>query len=85
MSIVAPASEVQKNFGAYLDKAMAEPVKVTKNGAEAVYIVSAATFHALTRSWREAVAAADLTDDELALIESAEIPLESRYVLNSGD
>jgi antitoxin StbD len=85
MSIVAPASEVQKNFGAFLDKAMSEPVKVTKNGSEAVYIVSAATFHALKQAQREAIAVRDLTDEELALIESAEIPAESRYVLNADD
>ena len=59
MSITAPASEVQKNFGAFHDRAMREPVRVTKYGRETVYIVSAETFHALKQSQREAVAATD--------------------------
>jgi len=53
MSLSAPASEVQKNFGAYHDKALAgEAVRVTKYGRETVYIVSAATFHALKQVTR---------------------------------
>jgi antitoxin StbD len=79
MSITAPASEVQKNFGAFHDRAMREPVRVTKYGRETVYIVSAETFHALKQSQREAIAAAELTDEEAALIAAAEIPAEHRY------
>ena len=79
MSITAASSDVQKNFGAYHDRAMSEPVRVTKYGRETVYIVSAQTFHALKQGKREAVAATDLSQDELALIGAAEIPAEHRY------
>jgi prevent-host-death family protein len=82
MSVTAPASEVQKNFGAYHDRAMREPVRVTKYGRETVYIVSAETFHALKQGQRDAIAAAELTDAEAALIAGAEIPPEHRYSLN---
>lgn len=78
MSKTVSASEVQKNFGAYHDRALREPVKVTKYGRETVYIVSAETYHELKRARREAIASADLDDDELALIEAAEIPAEHR-------
>ena len=81
MSITAPASEVQKNFGAYHDRALVEPVRVTKYGRETVYIVSAKTFHALKQGQRQSLAAADLTDADMALIEAAEIPAEHRYSL----
>lgn len=74
------SSEVQKNFGAYHDRALKEPVKVTKYGRETVYIVSAETYHELKRAQRVALAAVDLGDDELALIEAAEIPEEHRIV-----
>ena len=82
MSETASSSEVQKNFGAYHDRALSEPVRVTKYGRETVYIVSAKTYHELKQAQREAIASADLTDAELALIEAAEIPAEHRTSLN---
>ena len=82
MSATATSSDVQKNFGAYHDRALSEPVRVTKYGRETVYIVSAKTFHEMKQSQREAIASADLSDAELALIEAAEIPAEHRYSLD---
>jgi prevent-host-death family protein len=85
MSLSAPASEVQKNFGAYHDKALSgEAVRVTKYGRETVYIVSAATFHALKQARRDAVAAAELTDAEFEAIETTEIPAGERYNLDNA-
>jgi len=85
MSLSAPASEVQKNFGAYHDKALSgEAVRVTKYGRETVYIVSAATFHALKQARRDAVATAELTDAEFDAIENAEIPAGERYNLDDA-
>lgn len=83
MSKSVSASEVEKNFGVYHDRALSEPVRVTKHGRETVYIVSAKTFHALKQSQREAVASAALSDTELALINDAEIPVEHRYSLDT--
>jgi len=81
MSTTVTSSDVQKNFGAYHDRALTEPVKVTKYGRETVYIVSAQTFHALKQAQREAIAATDLNDHEIARIEAAEIPEEHRYTI----
>ena len=85
MSITAAATEVQKNFGAFHDRALVEPIRVTKYGRETVYIVSAETFHALKQGQRQAIAASELTDAEIALVEAAEIPAEHRYSLNDVD
>jgi hypothetical protein len=85
MGVTAPASEVQKNFGAYHDRALVEPVRVTKYGRETVYIVSATTFHQLKQSQRRALGAGELTDAEMAAIESAEIPAEHRYTLRNTE
>jgi PHD/YefM family antitoxin component YafN of YafNO toxin-antitoxin module len=82
MSTTASSSDVQKNFGIYHDRALTTPVRVTKYGRETVYIVSAQTFHDMKQAQREAIATADLTDSELALIEAAEIPPEHRYSLD---
>ncbi|MCH4024482.1 MAG: type II toxin-antitoxin system Phd/YefM family antitoxin [Acetobacter sp.] len=81
MSTTVTSSDVQKNFGAYHDRAITEPVKVTKYGRETVYIISAQTFHALKQAQRETIATTDLNDHEIALIEAAEIPEEHRYTV----
>jgi prevent-host-death family protein len=85
MSITASASEVQKNFGSFHDRAVSEPVPVTKYGRETVYIVSAETFHRLKQSDRAALASEDLSDSEIVAIEPAEIPAEHRYSLKDVD
>ena len=79
--ITASASDVQKNFGAYHDRALTQAIRVTKYGRETVYIVSAKTFHALKQAMRRSLSAAELTDAEMALIKAAEIPAEHRYSL----
>lgn len=84
MAKTASASEVQKNFGAFHDRALAEPVRVTKYGRETVYIVSAETYHALKQAQREAVASADLSEAEMALIAGAEIPAAHRWRLGKS-
>ncbi len=81
MAKTASASEVQRNFGAFHDSALTEPVRVTKYGRETVYILSAKIYHEMKQAQREAIAAADLTDEEMALIDAAEIPAEHRYSL----
>ncbi len=82
MSDSVTASEVQKNFGAYHDRALAEPIRVTKYGRETVYIVSAKTFHEMKQAQRDVIASAELSDDEMALIDEAEIPPAQRYRLD---
>lgn len=82
MAKTVSASDVQKNFGIYHDRAMSEPVRVTKYGRETVFIVSAQTFHQMKQAQREAITSADLSDDEMALIEAAEIPAEHRYTVD---
>jgi PHD/YefM family antitoxin component YafN of YafNO toxin-antitoxin module len=81
MSNTASASEVQKNFGAYHDQALSEPVRVTGYGRETVYIISAKAYHEMKQAQREAIASAFLTDAEMALIAAAEIPAKHRYDL----
>ena len=79
MSITVAASEVERNFARYHDCALSEPVKVIGQDGEAVYIVSAEAYHRMKQALQEALAAAYLSDDELAAIETAEIPAEHRY------
>lgn len=83
MSISASASEIGKNFGAWLERVRAgEAVRVTQDGQETAYIVSASEFRALKQAWRDAIAASELNDAEIEAISRAEIPAEARYSLN---
>ena len=55
MSIVTSA-EFQRNLGLYQDKALAEPVVITKNGRERLVLVSVEEYHRLKRRDRRALA-----------------------------
>lgn len=74
-----PASEVQKNFGAYHDKALKEPVRITKYGRETAYLVAAETFNEMWASYRKAVPVVELSDAEMDLIMHAKVPPEHDY------
>jgi antitoxin StbD len=79
MSATVAASDVQKNFGLWHDKALQEPVQITKYGRETVYLISADTFHQMWQSYQRAMSTAELTDAEMALINQAEVPAEHDY------
>lgn len=42
-----PASEIQKNFGEWHDKALVEPVEITHYGRKTAYLLSATLFEQL--------------------------------------
>ena len=61
----ATAADVGKNFGQYADKALVEPVVVTKYGRDHLVILSADAYTRLIqhrRAWRTADAPADVVD-----------------------
>jgi prevent-host-death family protein len=74
-----PAAEVQKNFGLYQDQALVAPVAVTKYGRPTVVILAASEYERLKRLDRQALAVTELTEQDIAAIESAKIPRERRY------
>lgn len=75
MPQVARAAEVQRNFGAYQDKALVEPVVVTKYGRESVVILSAGEYRRLKRLDRQALAVSELADADVEAIALAEVDL----------
>ena len=79
MSTKVTASNVQKNFGVWHDRALKEPVQVTKYGRETVYLVSAETFHELWASYRRAGSTRDLSEGEMVQIDQAQVPAEHDY------
>lgn len=68
--------EFIKNYGTLADKALSEPVIITKNGRDRLVVVSVDEYERLKRRDRQAIAAAELTEAELAALELAEVPAE---------
>ncbi|NKB15981.1 MAG: type II toxin-antitoxin system Phd/YefM family antitoxin [Sphingomonadales bacterium] len=71
------AAEVGKNFGQFADKALVEPVTITKYGREHLVLLSADEYARLKRRDRHVYRVGDIPDDLLTAIEAAEPPLEA--------
>lgn len=78
MSQVA-ATDLAKNFGEWHEKAMREPVVITKHGRESAVLMSAETFHKLMDGYREVVPTADLDAALATAVVNSEIPEEYRW------
>jgi prevent-host-death family protein len=58
-----------KNYGTLADKALREPVTITKNGKDRLVLVSAEEFEHMRRSYRRVVRIEEWTDEEIALLD----------------
>jgi PHD/YefM family antitoxin component YafN of YafNO toxin-antitoxin module len=65
-----------KNYGTLADKALSEPVTITKNGRDRLVMISAEEYMRLKRRDRRVVRLEDFTEEEMALIAKAEVPAE---------
>lgn len=78
----APASEVQKNFGEWQDRAYEGPVAITRYGRTTSYLVSASMFREMWASYRKSVPAEALSDSDMDLILHAKVDTDRPYDLN---
>ena len=69
-------AEFIKNYGTLADKALTEPVVITKNGRDRLVMLSAQEYARLRRRDRRVVRLEDFSDEEMALIAKAEVPAE---------
>lgn len=69
-----------RNYGRFADRALSEPVTITKNGHDRLVVLSAAEYARLKRRDRRVVLAGELTDEEAALIGQAEVPAEHAHL-----
>lgn len=69
-------AEFVRNFGPLSDKALIEPVTITKNGRERLVLLSVEEYERLTRRDRVVIRAGALTEEERAAIAAAEVPAE---------
>lgn len=71
--ITISSAEFQRNFGAYQNKALTEPVAITRNGRERFVVVSVDEYRRLKRRAREVLAVEALSDADLEAIARTEM------------
>lgn len=76
------ASEIQKNFGEWHDRAFQEPVEITKYGRTSAFLVSATLFRAMWASYRRTLPVEALTEDEIGMIVRSQVEGEQQYSLD---
>ena len=64
------SAEFQRNLGLYQDKALTEPVTITKNGRERLVLMSIDEFQRLKRRDRNVFAAEELAPEKIDAIEA---------------
>jgi PHD/YefM family antitoxin component YafN of YafNO toxin-antitoxin module len=73
-------AEFIKNYGALADKALSEPVTITKNGRDRLVVVSVEEYGRLLRRDRRAIRPEDLSQEDIALVAAAEVPAEYAHL-----
>ena len=69
-----------KNYGTLADKALTEPVIITKNGRDRLVVLSAEEYIRLQRRDRRVVRLEEFTDEEMALMAQAEVSAEDVHL-----
>ncbi len=67
-------AEFIKNYGTLADKALTEPVTITKNGRDRLVMISAEEYARLKRRDRRVILTGHLSEEEIALIRHSEMP-----------
>jgi PHD/YefM family antitoxin component YafN of YafNO toxin-antitoxin module len=80
MRMKVSTAEFIKSYGTLADKALTEPVVITKNGRDRLVVLSAEEYARLKRRDRRAVRLEDFTDEEMALIASAKARPEDAHL-----
>lgn len=76
------SSDMQKNFGAWLDRVHEGPIEITKYNRSSSFLVSAKLFHDLMASYRKAMPAAGIDDELMAQIRAAKVETDAPYALD---
>jgi prevent-host-death family protein len=69
-----------KHYGTLADRALREPVTITKNGRDRLVILSAEEYVRLKRRDRRVVRTGELSDEDIALVAKAEVPAEHAHL-----
>lgn len=69
-----------KNYGRLADKALSEPVTITKNGHDRLVVMAVEEYERLKRRDRRVIRVGELSEEEIALIAEAEVPVEHAHL-----
>jgi prevent-host-death family protein len=73
-----PAAEAQRNFGLYQDKALTQPVAITRNGRPRTVIISVEEYERLKRRDRQVLRTEDAPQDVIDAILAGRPPEEAK-------
>ncbi|MER9074279.1 type II toxin-antitoxin system Phd/YefM family antitoxin [Mesorhizobium sp. M0904] len=73
MTTTVAAAAVSKDFGAYQDAAVRDPVIITKNGQPCTVLLAYEDFVRLSKRDRQVDLTAELSADEIAAVEAVEM------------
>ncbi len=73
-------AEFIKGYGTLADKALTEPVTITKNGRDRLVLVSVDEYERLRRRDRRTFRTEDLSEADIALIAKSEVPAEHAHL-----
>jgi prevent-host-death family protein len=73
-------AEFLQNYGTLAEMASTEPVTITENGRDRLVVVSAEEYQRLSRRDRRVIRPDELTDEQIALIATAEVPAEHAHL-----
>lgn len=76
--IKVSASEFQRDPGQYQERALTEPVAVTRNGRERTVLISMDEYLRLKRRDRQVLGLEDFTPDDIAALEATRAPEASK-------
>lgn len=80
MASTVAAAEVSKNFGAYQDAAVREPVIITKNGRPRTVLMAYEDFMRLSKRDRIVQRTVDLSEAEIRAVEASEMAPGSEHL-----
>ena len=76
-NVSVTSAEFQKNFGRYRETAIREAVTITNHGRDSLVLLSADEYRRLKKRDREVLHVAELSDQDVETIRTAEIPAET--------
>ena len=85
MTSIVTAAAVSKNFGAYQDAAVREPVIITKNGRPRTVLMAYEDFVRLSKRDRRVQRTIDLSEAEIAAVEAAEMTPDPGHLSSAPD
>ena len=74
------SAEFIKNYGTLADKALQEPVTITRNGRDRLVLISSEEYERMRRRDRRVIRVEDMSDEEIEEIMQQRVPEEYDYL-----